>query len=135
MLFVYLLLFLLGGFLFYSAMFAAVGSAVDSVQDSNQLQTPITIPIFLAFFMAMAVFNDPNSAIAFWGSIIPFTSPVVMLARIPFDIPTWQIWFSLALLYASVVGVTWVAGKIYRVGIFMHGKKPSFKELWQWIKQ
>ena len=135
MLFVYLLLFLLGGFLFYSAMFAAVGSAVDSVQDSNQLQTPITIPIFLAFFMAMAVFNDPNSAIAFWGSIIPFTSPMVMLARIPFDIPTWQIWFSLALLYASVVGVAWVAGKIYRVGIFMHGKKPSFKELWQWIKQ
>ena len=135
MLFVYLVLFILGGFLLYSAMFAAVGSAVDTQQDASQLQTPIMIPIILAIFMAMAVFNDPNSSLAFWGSIIPFTSPVVMMARIPFDIPTWQIWFSLALLYASVVGVAWVAGKIYRVGIFMHGKKPSFKELWQWIKQ
>ncbi|MBE6213106.1 MAG: ABC transporter permease [Rikenellaceae bacterium] len=135
MLFVYLVLFILGGFLLYSAMFAAVGSAVDTQQDASQLQTPIMIPIILAIFMAMAVFNDPNSSLAFWGSIIPFTSPVVMMARIPFDIPTWQIWFSLAILYASVVGVTWVAGKVYRVGIFMHGKKPSFKELWQWIKQ
>jgi ABC-2 type transport system permease protein len=135
MMFVWLLLFLVGGFLFYSAMFAAVGSAVDTQQDAAQLQTPIMIPIILAIFVAMAVFNDPNSSLAFWGSVIPFTSPVVMMARIPFDIPTWQIWFSLALLYASVVGMAWVAGKVYRVGIFMHGKKPSFKELWQWIKQ
>ena len=135
MLFVYLVLFILGGFLLYSAMFAAVGSAVDTQQDAAQLQTPIMIPIILAIFVAMAVFNDPNSSLAFWGSVIPFTSPVVMMARIPFDIPTWQIWFSLALLYASVVGMAWVAGKVYRVGIFMHGKKPSFKELWQWIKQ
>ena len=135
MMFVYLLLFLLGGFLFYSAMFAAVGSAVDSVQDANQLQTPITVPIILALILAMSVFNDPNSSLAFWGSIIPFTSPVVMMARIPFDIPEWQIWLSLALLYVSVVGMAWVAGKIYRVGIFMHGKKPTFKELISWIKQ
>ena len=112
MMFVYLLLFLLGGFLFYSAMFAAVGSAVDSVQDANQLQTPITVPIILALILAMSVFNDPNSSLAFWGSIIPFTSPVVMMARIPFDIPEWQIWLSLALLYVSVVGMAWVAGKI-----------------------
>ena len=135
MMFVYLLLFLLGGFLFYSAMFAAVGSAVDSVQDANQLQTPITVPIILALILAMSVTNDPNSAIAFWGSIIPFTSPVVMMARIPFDIPEWQIWLSLALLFVSVVGMAWVAGKVYRVGIFMHGKKPSFKELISWVKQ
>ena len=135
MMFVWLLLFLLGGFLFYSAMFAAVGSAVDSIQDANQLQTPITVPIILALILAMSVFNDPNSPLAFWGSIIPFTSPVVMMARIPFDIPTWQIVLSLVLLYASVAGMAWVAGKIYRVGIFMHGKKPSFKELLSWVKQ
>ncbi len=135
MMFVWLLLFLLGGFLFYSAMFAAVGSAVDSIQDANQLQTPITVPIILALILAMSVFNDPNSSLAFWGSIIPFTSPVVMMARIPFDIPMWQIILSLVLLYVSVVGMAWVAGKIYRVGIFMHGKKPSFKELLSWIKQ
>ena len=135
MMFVWLLLFLLGGFLFYSAMFAAVGSAVDSIQDANQLQTPITVPIILALILAMSVFNDPNSPLAFWGSIIRFTSPVVMMARIPFDIPTWQIVLSLVLLYASVAGMAWVAGKIYRVGIFMHGKKPSFKELLSWVKQ
>ena len=135
MMFVWWLLFLLGGFLFYSAMFAAVGSAVDSIQDANQLQTPITVPIILALILAMSVFNDPNSPLAFWGSIIPFASPVVMMARIPFDIPTWQIVLSLVLLYASVAGMAWVAGKIYRVGIFMHGKKPSFKELLSWVKQ
>ena len=135
MMFVWLLLFLVGGFLFYSAMYAAVGSAVDSIQDANQLQTPITVPIILALILAMSVFNDPNSSLAFWGSIIPLTSPVVMMARIPFDIPTWQILLSLVLLYLSVIGTAWVAGKIYRVGIFMHGKKPTFKELLSWIKQ
>jgi ABC-2 type transport system permease protein len=135
MMFVYLLLFLLGGFLFYSAMFAAVGSAVDSMQDASQLQTPITVPIILALILAMSVSNDPNSSLAFWGSIIPFTSPVVMMARIPFDIPTWQIILSIVLLYISVAAMAWFAGKIYRVGIFMHGKKPTFKELLSWIKQ
>ena len=135
MMFVWLLLFLVGGFLFYSAMFAAVGSAVDSIQDANQLQTPITVPIILALILAMSVFNDPNSTLAFWGSVIPFTSPVVMMARVPFGIPTWQIILSLVLLYASVVAMAWAAGKIYRVGIFMHGKKPSFKELLSWMKQ
>lgn len=135
MMFVWLLLFLLGGFLFYSAMFAAVGSAVDSIQDANQLQTPITMPIILALILAMSVFNDPNSSLAFWGSVIPFTSPIVMMARIPFGIPTWEIVLSLVLLYASVVAMAWAAGKIYRVGIFMHGKKPSLKELLSWIKQ
>ena len=83
----------------------------------------------------MSVANDPNSQLAVWGSIIPFTSPVVMMARIPFGIPTWQILLSLVLLYISVVGMAWAAGKVYRVGIFMHGKKPSYKELWQWIRQ
>ena len=135
MIFVWLALFLIGGFLFYSAMFAAVGSAVDSIQDASQLQTPIMVPIILALIVSMSVANDPNSPLAFWGSIIPLTSPVVMIARIPFGIPTWQIVTSLVLLYISVAGMAWVAGKIYRVGIFMHGKKPSFKELLSWVKQ
>ena len=135
MMFVWLLLFLTGGFLFYSAMFAAVGSSVDSIQDAQQLQTPVTIPIILAIILAMSVFNDPNSSLAFWASMIPFTSPVVMMARIPFDIATWQIALSLAVLYASVAGMAWAAGKIYRVGIFMHGKKPTFTELLSWIRQ
>ena len=90
---------------------------------------------YIVMIVAMAVFNDPNSSLAFWGSVIPFTSPIVMMARIPFGIPTWQIGVALVVLYASVVGMAWVAGKIYRVGIFMHGKKPSYKELWQWIRQ
>ena len=131
----WLLLFLVGGFLFYSAMFAAVGSAVDSIQDANQLQTPITVPIILALILAMSVFNDPSSPLAFWGSIIPLTSPVVMMARVPFGIPTWEIILSLVLLYLSVAAMAWVAGKIYRVGVFMHGKKPTFKELLSWIRQ
>ncbi|MBR5877854.1 MAG: ABC transporter permease [Alistipes sp.] len=135
MMFVWLTLFLAGGFLFFSAMFAAVGSAVDSVQDASQLQTPIMVPIIFALIASMSVSNDPNSALAFWTSIIPFTSPIVMMTRIPFGIPTWEILLSLVLLYVSVVGMAWVAGKVYRVGIFMHGKKPSFKELLSWIRQ
>lgn len=132
--FVYLLLFVIGGYLLYSAMFAAVGSAVDSIQDAQQLQTPITIPIILSIFIMMAVGKDPNSAIAVWGSMIPFTSPVVMMARIPFGIPMWEIITSLVILYASFIGMVWVSAKIYRVGIFMYGKKPTLKELYKWVR-
>lgn len=132
--FVCLLLFVLGGYLLYSAMFAAVGSAVDSVQDAQQLQTPIMVPIILALLMMIAVIRDPNSQLAFWFSMIPFTSPVVMIARIPYDIPMWEIVLSLVILYASFIGMVWVAAKIYRVGIFMYGKKPNFKELWKWVR-
>lgn len=130
----YLLLFLVGGYLLYSAMFAAVGSSVDNIQDAQQLQTPIMIPIVLGFFVAMSVMNDPNSSVAFWFSIIPFTSPIVMIARIPCGIPAWEILLSLVLLYASFVVMVWLAAKIYRVGIFMYGKKPSFKELYKWLR-
>ena len=132
--FVCLLLFVVGGYLLYSAMFAAVGSAVDSVQDAQQLQTPITIPIILAFLVMVSVMKDPNSPLAFWFSLIPFTSPVVMMARIPYGIPTWEVVLSLVLLYASFVAMVWLAGKIYRVGIFMYGKKPTFRELLKWMK-
>ena len=129
-----LLLFVFGGYLFYSAMFAAVGSAVDSIQDAQQLQTPITIPIILALLVMITVINDPNSQMAFWFSMIPFTSPVVMMARIPYGIPLWEVILSLAILYASFTAMVWLAAKIYRVGIFMYGKKPTFKELYKWIR-
>ena len=117
-----------------NAMFAAVGSAVDNVQDASQLQTPITLPIILALLMMLAVIKDPNSPMAFWFSIIPFTSPVVMMARIPYDIPLWEIALSLAVLYGSFIGMVWFAAKIYRVGIFMYGKKPTLKELVKWMR-
>lgn len=133
-LFVYLTLFILGGFLLYASLYAASGSAVDSVQDGQQFNTIIMLPIILAIIVMMSVFNDPNSPIAFWSSIIPFTSPIVMIARIPFGIATWEIILSLVLLYASFVVTTWLAAKIFRVGIFMHGKRPSWSELWQWIR-
>ena len=132
--FVCLLLFVFGGYLLYSAMFAAVGSAVDNVQDASQLQMPVTLPIILALLMMLAVIKDPNSSLAFWFSIIPFTSPVVMMARIPYDIPLREIVLSLVVLYASFVAMVWFAGKIYRVGIFMYGKKPTFKELLKWVR-
>ena len=132
--FVCLLLFVFGGYLFYSAMFAAVGSAVDNVQDASQLQTPITLPIILALLMMFAVIRDPNSQMAFWFSVIPFTSPIVMIVRIPYDIPLWEIALSLAVLYASFVGMVWFAAKIYRVGIFMYGKKPTLGELFKWVR-
>lgn len=132
--FVCLLLFVFGGYLLYSAMFAAVGSSVDSIQDAQQLQTPITLPIILALLVMFTVIKDPNSSLAFWFSIIPFTSPVVMIARIPYGIPFWEIATSLVVLYASFVGMVWVAAKIYRVGIFMYGKKPTFKELYKWMR-
>ena len=134
MLFGYLLLFIVGGYLLYSAMFAAIGSAVDNVQDAAQLQTPIMIPIILAVIVEMSVLNDPNSSLAFWFSLIPFTSPVVMMARIPYGIPTWEIVLSLALLYVTFVGMVWLSAKIYRVGIFMYGKKPTLREMFKWIR-
>ena len=134
MLFGYLLLFIVGGYLLYSAMFAAIGSAVDNVQDAAQLQTPIMIPIILAVIVEMSVLNDPNSSLAFWFSLIPCTSPVVMMARIPYGIPTWEIVLSLALLYVTFVGMVWLSAKIYRVGIFMYGKKPTLREMFKWIR-
>ena len=129
-----LVLFVFGGYLLYSAMFAAVGSAVDNVQDTQQFQLPITLPIILALIVMMTVIKDPNSPLAFWCSMIPFTSPIVMMARVPYGIPWWEVALSLALLYASFVAMVWFAAKIYRVGIFMHGKKPSFKELLKWVR-
>ena len=133
-LFVYLALFILGGFLLYASLYAAAGSAVDSVQDGQQFNTIIMMPIILSIFVMMSVFNDPNSPLAFWASMIPFTSPIVMIARIPFGIPAWEIVVSLVVLYVTFVVVTWLAARIFRIGIFMHGKRPSWHELWQWLR-
>lgn len=132
-LFFWLIIFLVGGFLLYSSLFAAVGSAVENIQDASQLQTIIIIPIIIAFFASMSVANAPDSSLISWLSMIPFTSPMVMMARIPFGIPVWQIAISAILLYVSIFGAIWCAAKIYRVGIFMYGKKPNIREIIRWI--
>ena len=134
MLFGCLLLFVVGGFLLYAALYAAAGSAVDSVQEGQQYNTIIMMPIILAMLVMTTIFNDPNSPLAFWASMIPLTSPIVMIARIPFGIPTWEIVVSLSVLYVSFVLLTWLAARIFRIGIFMHGKRPSWRELWQWLR-
>lgn len=128
------LIYFAGGYLLYAAMFAAIGSAVDNVADTQQLQLPVTIPLILALIVMMNVMNDPHSGIAFWFSIIPFTSPIIMMARIPYGVPAWEIILSVTLLYATFIGMTYFAAKIYRVGIFMYGKKPSLKELIKWSR-
>jgi len=133
MIMVYLVLFLVGGYLLYSAMFAAVGASVDNVQDASQLSMVVTMPIIIGLFAMIAVMADPNSGAAFWFSMIPFTSPMVMMARIPAGIPAWQPVLALCLLAATTLLMIWLAAKIYRVGVFMHGKKPALKDLARWV--
>lgn len=128
----YLLLFLIGGFLFYSSIYAAIGSAVDNIQDAGQLQSVVVFPIIIGLIFAMTAAADPNSTMALVLSLIPFTSPMVMMVRIPFGIPAWEIVTSLILLYISFVIMVWIAAKIYRVGIFMYGKKPTIRDLIRW---
>lgn len=130
----FMVFFLIGGYMFYSTIYAAIGSAVDNIQDASQLSTLAVIPVILALVISMAVVQDPNSTLAFWASIIPFTSPMVMMARLPFGIPLWQEILSLVVLYAGFVGMIWVAAKIYRIGIFMYGKKPTIKDLIKWTR-
>ncbi|MCX6239928.1 MAG: ABC transporter permease [Bacteroidia bacterium] len=125
--------FFIGGYLLYSSMFASVGSAVDAQEDAQQFMFPIMLPIILAIMVMMSAIKNPEGPIAFWFSMIPFTSPVVMMARIPFGVPDWQLALSMFILVASFVGMVWVAGKIYRTGILMYGKKPSWKELGKWL--
>ncbi len=129
-----LLLFLIGGFMLYAAIYAAIGSAVDNIQDAGQLQSVVIFPIIIGIIFGMTAASDPTSTMSEWMSMIPFTSPMVMMARIPFGIPAWEIAVSLVILYASFFVMVWVAGKIYRVGIFMYGKKPSVKELIRWMR-
>jgi len=125
--------FFIGGYLLYSSMFAAVGSAIDSQEDAQQFTLPIMMPIILSIMVLMSAIKNPEGPIAFWFSIIPLTSPIVMMARIPFGVPPWELGLSMVLLLASFVGMVWLSGKIYRVGILMYGKKPSWKELGKWL--
>ena len=132
---VFFLIYFLLGYLLYASMFAAVGSAVDNEADTGQLAMPITIPLMLGLFIMLHTFQHPSSGLSFWASIIPFTSPMVMLARLPFGVvPGWQLALSIALLLLTFVFVTYLSARIYRVGILMYGKKASFKDLYKWMK-
>jgi len=126
--------YFLGGYLLYGSLFAAIGGAVDNDTDTQQFMLPITIPLILSIMLAQAIIRDPNGNLAFWFSIIPFTSPVIMMIRIPFGVPGWEIALSMGLLILTFIGTTWLASKIYRIGILMYGKKVTYKELWKWIK-
>jgi ABC-2 type transport system permease protein len=128
------LFYFIGGFLLYGSLFAAVGSAVDNETDTQQFMLPITIPLILAIYVMISTINNPDSSLSFWFSIIPLTSPIVMMVRIPFEVPFWQLALSVSLLIVSFIGTTWLAGKIYRTGILMYGKKISYSELWKWIR-
>lgn len=127
-------IYLVLGFLFYSSIYAAIGSSVDNIQDASQLQTIIIIPIVLGMICSMGAVASPDTGLAFWTSMIPFTSPMVMMARIPYGIPGWEVGTSLAVLLLSFLCMVWLAAKVYRVGIFMYGKKPSLHDLWMWIR-
>ena len=124
------------GYLLYAAMFAAVGSAVENEADTQQLSVPVTMPLIAGLFIMLHTFQHPDSALSVWASIIPFTSPMVMLARIPFEggVPLWQLLLSIGLLLLTFIGIVYLSGKIYRVGILMYGKKAGFKDLWKWLK-
>lgn len=130
----YMILFFIGGYLFYSAIYAALGSAVDNVQDASQLSTIATMPVIIGIVTSMSAVQNPGSTMAFWVSLIPFTSPMAMMARLPFGVPAWEIILSLTFLYASFMLLIWLCAKIYRVGIFMYGKKPSFAEIIRWAR-
>jgi len=128
------LFYFLGGYFLYASLFAAVGSAVDSETDTQQFVFPILIPLILGLIVLVNVINNPGSSVAYWFSIIPFTSPVVMMARIPFGVPINEVVLSAVLLILFFLVMTWLAGKIYRTGILMYGKKVTYKELWKWIR-
>ena len=129
-----LILYFIGGYIIYASLFAAIGSAVDNETDSNQFLMPITLIIIFAFYVGLFSAEDPEGGMAWWCSMIPFTSPIVMMVRIPFGVAVWELILSFAILFASAIGMTWLASRIYRVGILLYGKKPSYKELFKWIK-
>lgn len=129
------IIYFLGGYLLYGALFAAVGSAVDAPSDAQQFMFPITIPLIVAYMgLFVFVLQDPNSTTSFWLSVIPLTSPIAMMGRISFGVPFWELALSIGLLIFGFLVTTWLAGKIYRIGILMHGTKPSYKILWKWIR-
>jgi ABC-2 type transport system permease protein len=128
------LFFFIGGYLFYSALYAAIGSAVDNETETQQFMMPVMMPLFLGYALSLSVVtNDPYGSIAFWLSMIPFTSPIAMMVRLPYGVPDWQLALSMFILVAGFIGTVWVASKIYRVGILMYGKKTNFKEMVKWF--
>jgi ABC-2 type transport system permease protein len=129
------IIYFIGGYFLYSSLYAAIGAAVDSETDSQQFLLPIIMPLILGVYIGFfTVINDPHGTVATVFSIIPFTSPIVMLMRIPFGVPWWQLTLSILLLFGTFIFVVWFAAKIYRVGILMYGKKPTWKELYKWLK-
>lgn len=128
------LFYFITGYLFYGALFAAIGSAVDNETDTQQFMLPVTMPLIFAIGLAQSVvINNPNGPMAFWLSIIPFTSPVVMMVRMPFGVPTWELFLSMGCMILGFMFTVWLAGRIYRIGILMYGKKPSYKEIGKWL--
>lgn len=127
------LFYFLGGYLLYSALFAAIGAAVDAETDTQQFMLPITLPLIFSFVMAQVIMQEPSGSIAFWFSIIPLTSPVIMMVRLPFGVPPWELILSMSLLVLGFVFTTWLAARIYRTGILMYGKKVTWKELGKWL--
>lgn len=130
----FFIIYFIGGYMLYASMFAAIGSAVDSQEDTQQFMAPVTIFMVFALYAGIYSMENPDGPLAFWCSMIPFTSPIVMMVRIPFEIPLWEKVVSVLLLYASFTGITWISAKIYRIGILMYGKKPSLKEMAKWIR-
>jgi ABC-2 type transport system permease protein len=122
------------GYLLYASVFAAIGSAVDNETETQQFMMPVTIPILLGLFVAMGTMQNPESSISFWFSMIPLTSPIVMMARIPFGVPYWQLAISMLLMIITFMAFVWMAAKVYRTGILMYGKKSSWKEMWKWLR-
>jgi ABC-2 type transport system permease protein len=127
------LFYFLGGYLLYSALFGAIGAAVDNETETQQFMFPIMLPIIASIAFAQFVVRDPDGPLAFWTSMIPFTSPVIMMVRIPFGVPGWQLALSMVLLVLGFIGTIWLAARIYRVGILMYGKKITYKELSKWV--
>ena len=126
--------YFIGGYLLYGSLFAAIGAAVDNETDTQQFMLPITIPLILGIFVMMNAIQTPDSPVAFWFSIIPFTSPIVMMVRVAFQVEPWELYLSMGILIVTFIGTTWLAGKIYRTGILMYGKKVNIKELIKWLR-
>ena len=129
----YFIFYFAGGYLLYASIFAAIGSAVNTPEDTQQFMMPVTILLMFALYIGLYSIENPDGSVAFWCSLIPFTSSVVMIMRIPFDVPLWQKWLSVALLFTTAISIVYFAAKIYRVGILMYGKKPNLKEILKWI--
>ena len=129
-----LLVYFIGGYLLYASLFAAIGSSVSSDEDASQFMMPFVLIMMLGFYIAMGSMDNPDGTMAFWGSIVPFSSPFVMMVRLPYGVATWELILSIVLLYLTAFGIAWLAARIYRVGILFTGKKPSLRDLWSWLR-